>query len=159
TRSEILLGLITLGTALGEGAANDWLALALVESRGAAASVGALTYAGFNLTMAIGRFVGGPLIARYGRVAILRAGGLGASSGSVVLGLVPGTFTALLGAAAWGLGLSVVFPSAMSAAGEIPGRGSRAIATVSTIGYAGFLLGAPLIGFLAHVMPLLDALL
>ena len=58
-----------------------------------------------------------------------------------------------------GLGLSVVFPSAMSAAGEVPGRGGRAIAVVSTIGYGGFLLGAPLIGFLAHLMPLDRALL
>ena len=30
---------------------------------------------------------------------------------------------------------------------------------VSTIGYGGFLLGAPLIGFLAHLMPLDRALL
>ena len=43
---------------------------------------------------------------------------------------------------------------AMSAPGEVPGRGSRAIAVVSTIGYGGFLFGAPLIGFLAHLMPL-----
>jgi MFS family permease len=159
TRTEILLGLITLGTAMGEGAANDWLALALVDNRGAPAAVGALTYAGFNLTMAIGRFVGGPLIARRGRVRALQVGGLVAAAGIVVLCLVPGTAVALLGAAAWGLGLSVVFPSAMSAAGEVPGRGSRAIATVSTIGYGGFLLGAPLIGLLAHLMPLLRALL
>ena len=47
----------------------------------------------------------------------------------------------------------------MSAAGEVPGRGGRAIAVVSTIGYGGFLLGAPLIGFLAHMMPLDRALL
>ena len=73
--------------------------------------------------------------------------------------LVNSTLIALLGALAWGLGLSVVFPSAMSAAGEVPGRGSRAIAVVSTIGYGGFLVGAPLIGFLAHIMPLDRALL
>ena len=48
---------------------------------------------------------------------------------------------------------------AMSAPGEVPGRGSRAIAVVSTIGYGGFLFGAPLIGFLAHMMPLDRALL
>jgi uncharacterized membrane protein YoaK (UPF0700 family) len=47
----------------------------------------------------------------------------------------------------------------MSAAGEVPGRGSRAIAVVSTIGYGGFLVGAPLIGLLAHMMPLDKALL
>jgi MFS family permease len=85
--------------------------------------------------------------------------GLTASAGVAALCLIPSTVVALLGALAWGLGLSVVFPSAMSAAGEVPGRGSRAIAVVSTIGYGGFLLGAPLIGLLAHHMPLDRALL
>ena len=159
TRLEILLGIITLATALAEGAANDWLALALVDSRGAPESLGALTYAGFNLTMAIGRFAGGPVIARFGRVIVLRVAGTIAAGGIVLLCLVNNEATALIGAAAWGLGLSVVFPSAMSAAGDIPGRGGRAIAVVSTIGYAGFLLGAPMVGFLAHSLPLDRALL
>ncbi len=159
TRLEILLGIITLATALGEGAANDWLALALVDNRGAPAAVGALTYAGFNATMAVGRFTGGPVIARYGREPVLRAAGLVASGGILLLCLVPSPVTALIGAAAWGLGLSVVFPSTMSAAGEIPGRGGRAIAAVSTLGYGGFLLGAPMIGLLAHAFPLDKALL
>jgi MFS family permease len=159
TRVEILLGLITLGTALGEGAANDWLAVALVDGRGAPAAIGALTYAGFNVTMAIGRFTGGPLIARFGRVASLRTAGVIAAVGILLLCLVPSTGVAFIGAGAWGLGLAIVFPSAMSAAGEVPGRGGRAIATVSTIGYGGFLLGAPTIGLLAHAMPLLHALL
>ena len=52
-----------------------------------------------------------------------------------------------------------MFPAAMSAAGKVPGRGARAIVAVSTIGYCGFLVGAPLIGFLAHMMPLDRALL
>jgi MFS family permease len=156
---EILLGIITFATALGEGAANDWLALMLVDNRGAPAAVGALTFAGFNLTMAIGRFTGGVVIQRYGRAPVLRAAGVLACTGVVGLCLVNSTLVALLGALAWGLGLSVVFPSAMSAAGEVPGRGSRAIAVVSTIGYGGFLVGAPLIGFLAHKMPLDRALL
>ena len=47
----------------------------------------------------------------------------------------------------------------MSAAGEVPGRGPRAIAVVATIGYGGFLLGAPMIGFLAHTMSLDRALI
>jgi MFS family permease len=159
TRVEIVLGVIVFGTAVGEGAANDWLALMLVDNRGAPAALGALTYAGFNLTMALGRFAGGMIIERFGRAPVLRVAGLVASAGVAALCLIPSTIVALLGALAWGLGLSVVFPSAMSAAGEVPGRGSRAIAVVSTIGYGGFLLGAPLIGFLAHQMPLDRALL
>lgn len=159
TRVEILLGIIVFGTAVGEGAANDWLALMLVDNRAAPAAFGALIYAGFNLTMALGRFAGGVIIQRLGRAPVLRVAGLLASAGVAALCLIPSTVVALLGALAWGLGLSVVFPSAMSAAGEVPGRGSRAIAVVSTIGYGGFLLGAPLIGLLAHHMPLDRALL
>jgi fucose permease len=159
TPLELLLGLIMLSTALGEGAANDWLAVALVDERDAPAAFGALALAGFNVTMAIGRFAGGPLIARFGRTRALRAAGTIAATGVLTLCLIPDTTAALLGSAAWGLGLAIVFPSAVSAAGEIPGRAAQAMATVSTIGYGGFLLGAPLIGTLAHAIPLLDALL
>jgi MFS family permease len=159
TPVEVLLGVMTFATALGEGAANDWLALMLVDNRGAPPALGALTFAGFNVTMALGRFTGGLVIQRYGRAPVLRAAGVLACTGVAALCLVNSTLIALLGALAWGLGLSVVFPSAMSAAGEVPGRGARAIAVVATIGYGGFLLGAPLIGLLAHTMPLDRALL
>src|SRR5262249_27447109 len=124
-----------------------------------AAAVGALTCAGFTVTMATGWVTGGVGTQRYGRAAVLSISGVLACTGVGGLCLVNSTVIALLGALAWGLGLSVVFPSAMSAAGEVPGRGSRAIAVVSTIGYGGFLVGAPLIGFLAHMMPLDRALL
>jgi MFS family permease len=159
TRVEVVLGIIVFATAIGEGAANDWLALVLVDNRGAPAAFGALTYAAFNLTMTLRRFAGGVFIQRLGRVPVLRVAGALASGGVAALCLVAITMIALLAALAWGLGLSVVFPAGMSAAGEVPGRGPRAIAVVSTIGYGGFLLGAPLIGFLAHMMPLDRALL
>ncbi len=159
SQTELLLGIIVFATAVGEGAAGDWLALMLVDNREAPPAVGALTFAGFNLTMAFGRFAGGAVIQRFGRAPVLRVAGILASAGVAVLCIIPSTVTAFLGAAAWGLGLSVVFPSAMSAAGEVPGRGGRAIAVVATIGYGGFLLGAPLIGSLAHLMPLDRALL
>jgi MFS family permease len=58
----------------------------------------------------------------------------------------------------WGLGIAVAFPVAMSAAGETPGRGASAIATVATIAYAGFLVGPPLIGSIAHQVGLDHAL-
>ena len=109
--------------------------------------------------MAVGRFTGGAIIQRYGRVPVLRSAGALACAGVTVLCLVNSTLIALLGAFAWGLGLSVVFPAVISAAGEVPGRGAAAIAQVATIGYGGFLVGAPLIGLLAHLMPLDRALL
>ena len=66
---------------------------------------------------------------------------------------------ALAGTVLWGLGTALVFPTAMSAGGETPGRPSDGIAVVSTIGYGGFLLGPPLIGLLADQTGLADALL
>ena len=65
---------------------------------------------------------------------------------------------AYAGAALWGLGISIGFPLAMSAAGETPGRGASAIATVATIAYAGFLVGPPLLGSVAHATSLDAAL-
>jgi MFS family permease len=149
-----------IGTAFGEGAANDWLALMLVDTREASQSLAALAYAGFNAAMLAGRLVGGPAIDRWGRARVLRVCGATAAVGVLTLSLVPWLPAALVGAALWGLGLSVVFPASISAAGEIvPGRGADAIAVVSTIGYGGFLLGPPLLGVLAEAVALDRALL
>ncbi|HEX8971396.1 MFS transporter [Oryzihumus sp.] len=156
---EVLIGLITLSTAIGEGAANDWLALLLVDVREAPPAFGALTFAAFNLTMLLGRLAGGPAIERFGRVWVLRVSGLCACAGVLLVCLVPMLGAAVLGGLLWGLGLATVFPATMSAAGEVPGRGQRAIGVVSTIGYGGFLLGAPTIGLLTSHVGLDRALL
>src|SRR6478672_5633584 len=159
TGLEILIGLVTLSTAVGEGAANDWLALLLVDVRRAPEALGALTFAAFNLTMLVGRLLGGPAIERFGRVGVLRVSGLCALTGVVMVCLVPALGAAVVGGLLWGLGLATVFPATMSAAGEVPGRGQRAIGVVSTIGYGGFLLGAPTIGLLTSRVGLDRALL
>ena len=156
----LVLGVVMIGTAFGEGAANDWLALMLVDTREASQSLAALAYAGFNAAMLAGRLVGGPAIDRWGRARVLRVCGTTAAVGVLTLCLVPWLPVGLVGAMLWGLGLSVVFPAAISAAGEIvPGRGADAIAVVSTVGYGGFLLGPPLLGVLADAVALDRALL
>ena len=73
--------------------------------------------------------------------------------------LVPAVGASLVGGVLWGLGISVVFPTGMSAAGDVPGRGARAIGVVSTIGYTGFILGSPTIGLVADRVGLDQALL
>ncbi len=152
TALELLIGLICLSTAIGEGAAGDWLALLLVDVRSAPESIGAIAFAAFNVTMMLGRFAGGPAIDRLGRARVLRLSGLCAALGVVLACLVPSWYAGVAGGLLWGLGLATVFPATMSAAGEVPGRGPRAIGVVATIGYGGFLLGAPCIGLLtAHV--------
>ena len=73
---EILLGIITFAPALGDGAANERLTLTLVDNRGVP-PVGALTFAGLNVTMAIGRFLAGhPALRQSASVARSRRSGL-----------------------------------------------------------------------------------
>jgi hypothetical protein len=98
------------------------------------------------------------VIARLGRARSIRiAGGL-ATLGVAGALTLPGIVGVAVGLVAWGAGTALVFPAAMSAGGEQPGRAADGIATVSTIGYGGFLIGPPLIGLLAHEVGIGDAL-
>ncbi|WP_151525911.1 MFS transporter [Serinicoccus kebangsaanensis] len=158
TRAEIGIGVICLAGALAEGSANDWLALLLVDVHGAPAAFGALALTAFNLTMTIGRLAGGPAIDRFGRATVIRVGGLLAAAAILLVTLTSSLVLALAGGLLWGLGVATIFPAAISAAGEVPGRGNRAITSVSTIAYGAFLFGAPTIGVLAEAVGLDRAL-
>ena len=159
TPLELALGAMVLAGALAEGAANEWLALLVVEVRDGTEATGALAFACFNIAMVVGRLGGGWLITRYGRVRVLQAAGVLGTAGVLMVALVPAVGASLVGGVLWGLGISAVFPTGMSAAGDVPGRGARAIGVVSTIGYTGFILGSPTIGLVAYRVGLDQALL
>jgi len=159
TRRLVLVGVVTLCATTIEGAAADWLALYLTDGRGVAASGAALGYTVFAGAMAVSRFMGTPVIERLGRVSAVRLAGIVAGGGVVLTVTAPALLSVYLGAVAWGFGVALVFPAAMSAGGEVPGRAGDAIAAVSTIGYGGFLLGPPLIGVLGQHVGLGSALL
>ncbi|MBV9379618.1 MAG: MFS transporter [Streptosporangiaceae bacterium] len=146
-RAVGLFGLIALCAAYGEGAIGDWGALHLRQDLGASAEVAAAAYAAFALAEAGGRLAGITLLERLGRTRVLVLGGLAACAGMLTAALAPDVWLALAGFAATGLGLANLFPAAMSRAGLV--GGSDGVAVASTLGYTGFLLGPPLIGFLA----------
>jgi MFS family permease len=82
-------------------------------------------------------------------------GGSLAATGLLIAMLLPGTATAIAGFAFVGLGLAALVPAVFSAAGQTPGvPASVSIATVSTIGYFGFLCGPPLIGVASQAVTL-----
>jgi fucose permease len=145
----LLLGLLTACTTLGEGAAADWGAIFLTDERNAQESVAAIGYAGFAGAMAIGRFSGTWVLTHISRVAALRASGVLASISVLGLVGVDSTAAGLVAMMGWGLGVALVFPAAMSAGAENALRPAQGIATVATIGYGGFLVGPPMIGFVA----------
>ena len=150
TRRILLIGLITLCGTLLEGSAADWVTLFLTDDRGQTQSAAAFGYTVFALAMALSRFGGTPVIARLGRGRAVRIAGVFAGLGVTATLMLPAMPGIVLGIALWGIGTALVFPAAMSAGGEQPGRAADAIAAVSTIGYGGFLIGPPLIGLLAQ---------
>ena len=142
-----LFGLIALCAAYDEGAIGDWGALHLRQDLGAGAGLAAAGYAAFALAEASGRLSGTALIERLGRSRVLILGGLTACAGMLLASLAPYVWLALAGFAATGFGLANLFPAAIARAGRL--AGSTGVALTSLLGYSGFLLGPPAIGFLA----------
>jgi MFS family permease len=155
----LALGIVAFCSVLGEGAMADWSAVYLLHGIGTGAALAAGGYAAFSLLMAIGRFLGGNLTARFGPVTMVRFGALLAAAGLSLALAVHWTPTALLGFGLVGAGFSVIFPITLSAAGGVRGIPSgTAIAAVATCGYVGYLIGPPSIGFLAQAVSLRIAL-
>ena len=147
-RKLLLIGAIVLAMALAEGAANDWLPLLMVDGHGLDAAMGSLVYVGFAAAMTLGRFSGTFFLGRFGRAAVVRAS---AVSGAVGLLLVIFSDNAVVAATAvlfWGLGASLGFPVALSAAGDSGPDQTARVSLVAIIGYVAFLVGPPALGFL-----------
>lgn len=146
----LLIGVMVLCSTVGEGAAADWLALFFRDERDASPGLAAAGFTAFTIAMTIGRLLGTTAIERLGRTFTLRLAGVLTVTGVTLTLTAPWTAATFVGAGLWGLGLATVFPAGVSAAGDGSPRPSDAIAAVSTIGYAGFLLGPPAIGFVAQ---------
>jgi fucose permease len=145
------LGLVALLALLSEGAMVDWSAIYLRQSLGTSASFAATGYAAFSLAMALGRFGGDWLRARFPAVRLVRLSGALAAGALGAALLLGEPHVALLGFAGIGFGLANVVPILFSAAGRAPGvPPGTGIAAVATVGYLGFIAGPPLIGFVAQ---------
>jgi MFS family permease len=150
----VALGFLAFCIMMGEGSMADWSAIYLRE-QGADEATAAAGFAAFSIAMAAMRFAGDRLSARLGPAMLVYVGGAVAAAGLTFALALGGAGPAFFGFAAAGLGFSTIVPQVFSAAGRIPGISSGpAIATATTIGYTGFLLGPPLIGFAADYVGL-----
>jgi len=140
-----------------EGAMGDWATIFLADVVGASPSAAALGFAGYSSIMMCGRFAGDRLTGRLGSARLLAVSGA-----SVALGLAfaiarrdyPST---VAGFGLVGFGVSNMVPILFRSAGRGADPGA-AIASVSTVGYLGFLIGPPLIGALSGAVGLASAL-
>jgi MFS family permease len=155
----LAIGFMVLAFTLAEGAANDWLALGLVDGYGARHWVGVLGFALFVAAMTLGR-IGGPVVLdRFGRAPAMLASAAAATTGVLVVVWSGVAALAVAGIVLWGFGAALGFPVGMSAAGDDPARAARRVSVVSTIGYGAFLSGPPLLGFVGDHVGTLDSLL
>jgi predicted MFS family arabinose efflux permease len=155
----LLLGVMVLALALTEGTANDWLAVALVDGHDLPRWVGVAGFGLFVAAMTAGRLVGPVLLDRHGRPTVLWVTMATAALGALLVALPDHPVPVVAGIVLWGAGASLGFPVGMSAAGDDPVRASARVSVVSTIGYAAFLAGPPLLGLVADRVGTLRALL
>jgi len=146
----LTLGAIVFCVALGEGAMGDWSALFMRNVMHSGATLGAAGFTVFSVAMAVSRFSGEVVLRRFGAPLTLAGSCALAAAGALVVVVAPVAAVALIGFAAVGAGLAYGFPVALGAAGSHGSGSGPAIGTVTTIGYTGFLVGPPLIGFAAQ---------
>jgi predicted MFS family arabinose efflux permease len=147
----ILLGALCFISFLAEGAVLDWSAVFLRDIRMVDVSLAGIGYGVFSVAMAAGRFAGDRITHSMGSRRVLRIGSCIAGLGFLLAAGVPWTAGVLLGFVLIGLGASNVVPVLFSASGRVPDvPAGIALATVTTIGYAGLLLGPALVGFVAQ---------
>ena len=149
------LGLIAFCCMAAEGTMFDWSGVYFQKVVHAPASLITLGYAAFMFSMATGRFVGDKLVASFGKKRMLQASGIVIAIGLIIAVLFPSLVVATIGFLLVGFGVSSVVPLVYSQAGKSTKLSHGiALAAVSSIGFLGFLVGPPIIGFIAEIFGL-----
>jgi hypothetical protein len=158
-RPIVLIGVAMMAMFIADSATSNWSTVFLDDVLHATPSVAALGLFAYQLCMVGGRSIGDRLVRRHGMAPVLRVGAVIGGAGLLVVAAAPVPAVAIAGFALQGLGLCVVVPLSFSAAGRLdasfgsPGSGV-AIARVNLFNYAGFVIGAGLIGAVAELADL-----
>ncbi|MEU5464532.1 MFS transporter [Streptomyces althioticus] len=153
-RSALLIGAIGFCAVFAEGASLDWSAVYLRDQLETSAGLAAACTTGFTLTMAGGPPGGDRVVDRYGAVRTVRASGVVALLGGLLIVSAGHPAVAMAGFALMGLGIAVVVPLCFAAAGRSGSNPSLAIAGVATITYTSGLIAPSAIGMLAQATSL-----
>ncbi len=147
----LLLGVLCFSTMVSEGAMGDWSALLLRVVRHLPNGAAGYGYTAFAGLMVLGRFTGDAVVDRLGELRALRLGGAVSATGLLMILLLQPLPLMLLGFALAGAGLAnaspILYRTAATLPGYAPGEG---LSTAVGVGYAGLLVGPPLLGLLAH---------
>jgi len=149
------VGLISFLGMMAEGCMFDWSGVYFKKIVEAEPELVSLGYVCFMGAMASGRFVTDKAINRYGKIPVLQVSGILIFLGLLLAVLFPSLYTAALGFLLVGFGVASIVPVSYGIAGRSKLYSpSVALAMVSTLSFFGFLVGPPLIGFIAEAFNL-----
>ncbi|MGM0582072.1 MAG: MFS transporter [Bacteroidota bacterium] len=149
-KSLLLLGIIAFCSMMCEGTMFDWSGVYYKKIVNAPKEILGLAYTFFMISMAGTRFVADYFTTKFGVKKVVFFSGLLNFTGLLILIIFPGKIISLIAFFIVGAGVSSVIPLVFSLAGKSKTMSSSvALAAVSTMGFFGFLLGPPLIGYLA----------
>ena len=146
----LVLGIISFIAMGGEGAIVDWSGLFLQEISMAPETLIGPGFLAFSAMMTLGRFLGDSISASIGAVKVVALGAFIAVIGFLFV-LATYTYVAIAGFALIGLGYSVIIPELFRIGGTVKGvDSSQGVSFIAGTGYAGFLLGPVVLGFVAE---------
>lgn len=153
-KSALFIGAIGFCAVFAEGASMDWSAVYLRDVLHTDAGLAAASTTAFALTMALARLVGDKAVDRFGPVRTVRAGGVLATAGGLLVITVRHPGAALAGFGLIGLGVAAVIPLTFAAAARSGPAPAQAIAGVATITYTSGLIAPSAIGAVADATSL-----
>ena len=154
-KSLVMLGLIAFCCMICEGAMFDWSGIYFQKVVGAKDGWIGAGYTAFMSTMAAGRFIADWVVSKVGFRKTIQLSGILIGVGLSIAVLFPSLAASIASFLLVGIGVSSVVPLVYSEAGKSKVMSTgKALAAVSSIGFLGFLLGPPLIGFIAGLSSL-----
>ncbi len=153
--SLVMLGVIGFCCMASEGVMFDWSGVYFKDIVKAPGPLVILGYASFMIMMASGRFFGDRLIQKFGRKTVMQISGCMISTGLFTAVFFPYIIPATIAFMFVGLGVSTIIPTLYSIAGKHPTIPTgEALTAVSSVSFFGFLMGPPIIGYIAEVSTL-----
>ena len=154
-KTLVLLGVIGFCSMASEGIMFDWSGVFFKDIIKVPGALVVLGYTSFMIMMASGRFFGDGLIQKFGRKKVMQISGIMISTGFFTAVLFPYLIPSTLAFMVIGLGVSTVVPTLYSIAGKHPTIPTgEALTVVSSVSFLGFLMGPPVIGYIAELSSL-----
>jgi fucose permease len=150
-KALLKFALICFSSMACENVMYDWSGIYMHNAVHASKATATAGFVVFMIAVTIGRFAGDKLVNKWGIKHVLQYSGMLIVSGFALTIVLPYIIPAIIGYALIGFGVSCMVPLVFSVAGRSKSMsGGPAIAAVSTVGYLGFLLVPPLVGFVAQ---------